>query len=671
MTRQEAEYKLKQLFKFDHFHDNQWNVIDKVLRGQRVLLIEKTGFGKSLCYQFPATQFSGTTVIFSPLIALMRDQVQKLQALGINAKCINSNQSTEENSQIIEDAKNNHVKILYIAPERMENAEWLQTARQMKISMVVIDEAHCISVWGHDFRPAFRRIINLVNLLPLNFPVLATTATATKRVEEDIVTQIGKNITSIRGNLIRPNLKLLLIKVKSEDEKMIWLGQNVPKINGTGIIYTGTQVNTEVYSKWLEFLKINSTSYNAGLDAESRISIEKGLINNDYKCVVSTNALGMGIDKPDLRFIIHTQIPVSPIHYYQEIGRAGRDGQSSFIILFYNPEIDLDLPKAFIENGKPSIDKYQRVINALKQERLGQHQLIKRVNLKQPQVNVIKADLIEQGIINEVLEGNSKKYELKFNAPALDTSKFEALRNAKIKDFEQMLAYVNTEGCRMKFLCDFLGDNMIEICSACDNDQKKKYGVSISEEWTEKLDSFRSEYFPVLEVEGARTRLVNGVAASHYGVSNVGQALKRSKYENGGDFPDFLLKLTLKAFRKRFGQEVFDIVLYVPPTTSGDLVKNFAEKVARVLKFPLSHGLIKVRQTESQKIFQSGLGKKDNVTNAFDYTERSELAGKSILLIDDIYDSGATVKEIGRILSTFGAVKIAPLVIAKTVGSDT
>lgn len=280
MTRQEAENKLKQLFKFDHFHDTQWNVIDKVLKGQRVLLIEKTGFGKSLCYQFPATQFDGTTVIFSPLIALMRDQVQKLQALGINARCINSNQTAEENSQIIEDAKNNRVKIIYIAPERMENAEWLQTARQMKIAMVVIDEAHCISVWGHDFRPAFRRITNLVNLLPLNFPVLATTATATKRVEADIVTQIGKNITSVRGNLIRPNLKLLLIRVKSEDEKMIWLGQNLPKINGTGIVYTGTQVNTEIYSKWLEFLKINSTSYNAGLDAESRISIEQGLINN-------------------------------------------------------------------------------------------------------------------------------------------------------------------------------------------------------------------------------------------------------------------------------------------------------------------------------------------------------------------------------------------------------
>lgn len=671
MTRQEAESKLKKLFKFNSFHDTQWKVIEQVLQGRRVLLIEKTGFGKSLCYQFPATQFVGTTVIFSPLIALMRDQVQKLQSLGINAKCINSNQSEEENSQIIDDAKNNRIKILYIAPERMENAEWLQTARQMKISMVVVDEAHCISVWGHDFRPSFRRIINLVNLLPLTFPVLATTATATKRVEDDIVSQIGKHITSIRGNLIRPNLKLLVIRVNSEDEKMIWLGQNISKINGNGIIYTGTQVNTEVYSKWLEFLKINSMAYNAGLDAESRKIIEQGLINDEYKCVVSTNALGMGIDKPNIRFIIHTQIPVSPIHYYQEIGRAGRDGQPSFVILFFNPETDLDLPKSFIENGKPSIDKYQKVINTLKQDRLGLHQLVKRVNLKQTQVNVIKADLIEQGIINEVLEGKSKKYELRFNAPQLDASKFETLRNAKLKDFEQMQTYINTEGCRMKFLCDFLGDNMPNRCGVCDIDQNKKYGVTASNEWLEKIEQFRSEYFPTLEVEGARTKLVNGVAASHYGVSNVGQALKRSKYEGGGDFPDFLLKLTLKAFRKHFGQEKFDIVLYVPPTSSGNLVKNFAEKVAKVLQFPVSHGLIKVRTTEPQKVFQSGLGKKDNVTDAFDFQPRNEIAGKSVLLIDDIFDSGATIKEIGRILTTFGAEKIAPLVIAKTVGSDT
>ena len=191
MTQQEAEIILQRTFNLSHFYDEQWITIEKILKGERVLLIEKTGFGKSLCFQFTAILFKGTTVIFSPLIALMRDQVKKLNSLGISAKCVNSEQIPEENSQIISDAKAGEVKILYIAPERQENSEWIEATRQMNLSMVVVDEAHCISVWGHDFRPAFRRIINLVNLLPKGLPVLATTATATKRVETDIAQQMG------------------------------------------------------------------------------------------------------------------------------------------------------------------------------------------------------------------------------------------------------------------------------------------------------------------------------------------------------------------------------------------------------------------------------------------------------------------------------------------------
>ncbi len=186
MTRQEAESVLQRTFKLPKFYDEQWLTIDKLLKGEKVLLIEKTGFGKSLCFQFPATIFNGTTVIFSPLIALMRDQVKKLASLGISAKCINSEQTPEENTQIINEAKQGNIKILYIAPERQENNEWIEATQQMNLSMVVVDEAHCISVWGHDFRPAFKRIIHLVKLLPKGLPVLATTATATKRVENDI-----------------------------------------------------------------------------------------------------------------------------------------------------------------------------------------------------------------------------------------------------------------------------------------------------------------------------------------------------------------------------------------------------------------------------------------------------------------------------------------------------
>jgi len=599
----------------------------------------------------------------------MRDQVKKLNSLGIAAKCVNSEQTQEENSQIISDAKTGKIKILYIAPERQENSEWIEATRQMNLSMVVVDEAHCISVWGHDFRPAFKRIINLVNLLPKGLPVLATTATATKKVEADIAEQMGSNLTIIRGNLMRDNFKLFVVKVNSEDEKLIWLGKYLEKIPGSGILYTGTRVDTEIYSKWFEFLKIPSVGYNAGLDPDSRIAVENGLMNNQWKCVISTNALGMGIDKPDIRFIIHTQIPQSPVHYYQEIGRAGRDGLPANVILFYNPE-DKQLPEAFIEGGRPAISKYEKVIDAVKNEMLGEKDLMRRTNLKKTQIRVIKADLIEQKIIREVTFGKSKKLEYITGAPLLNTKVFEELRAIKTNDLEKMIEYVETPQSRMKFLCDYLGDTSNHTFSNCDNTGLKKITVSISPEWNQKLQEYREDYFPELEVELRGTNLVNGIAASYYGASNVGAALHRSKYENGGDFPDFLLRLVLKAYRKKFGQEKFDLILYVPPTKSGDLVKNFALKISQVLKFPISHNLIKIRQTKEQKIFENGYLKHDNVSGAFSYSAPDEINGKNILLVDDIFDSGATVKEIGKYLSNLGAVKIAPLVIARTVGGD-
>ena len=736
MTRSEAEIKLKRIFGLDHFYDEQWRSIERILRGERILMIERTGFGKSLCYQFPATQFDGITVVFSPLIALMRDQVRSLCERGIPAAYINSEQSYEENQNSIQRALNGEIKILYIAPERQENEEWVEATRQLKLSMVVVDEAHTISTWGHDFRPSFRRIINLVQLLPQSLPVLATTATATKKVQYDIEQQIGGRLTTIRGNLIRPNFQLQVVKVQSEDEKMIWLAENLNSINGTGLIYTGTRIDTEVYANWLRFVGINATDYNAGFDADTRKSIEQGLMQNKWKCIVSTNALGMGIDKSDIRFVIHTQMPASPIHYYQEIGRAGRDGKPTRIILFYNEkkengnEVATDslLPLSFVEGSRPTTKKYQKVISLLQEEPLSEREVLKKANLKTNQLRVIKADLIDQGIIKEVLYGKIKKYEYQYNAPALNTDSFEALREAKLKDLHAMEEYIYTDMPRMKYLCSFLDSDETVEYSNCDNTNLERITVSVTPEWMTKLEDFRETYFPCLELSswtirkggfrlryiapdkvqvektvkndmgevierpiieysnninlleynqeereiieehlGKASRLVDGYAASYYGVSNVGAAIHRSKYENGGDFPDFLLKKTLSVFGKKFRGIHFDLVLYLPPTNSGDLVKNFATKFARVIGVPISHELIKVRITQEQKMFQNSYSKQENVCGAFDIDE-DIVKDKYIVLLDDIYDSGSTLKEVGKLLTQKGAKCIVPIVIAKTVG---
>jgi len=669
MNRQEAEVVLRNRFQLSRFYDEQWTTIERLLLGERVLLIEKTGFGKSLCFQFPAILFKGITVVFSPLIALMRDQAKKLSSLGIPAKCINSEQTHEENSNIITEAKEGKVKILYIAPERQENGEWLEATRDLNLSMVVVDEAHCISVWGHDFRPAFKRIINLVQLLPKGLPVLATTATATPRVQSDIEKQMGGNLSVIRGNLMRESFRLFVIKVESEDEKLIWLGKNLDKLPGTGLLYTGTRMDTEIYSKWLEHLHISSIGYNAGLDTESRIAIENGLMNNDWKCVISTNALGMGIDKPDIRFIIHTQIPQSPIHYYQEIGRAGRDGVPAYIILFYHPD-DKRLPEVFIEGGRPAISKYGKVIRAIKSELLCEKDLLRKTNLKQNQFRVIKADLVEQKIVREVSFGKCKKFEYITGAPDLNTALFDELRACKTRELEKMLGYIDTTESRMKYLCAYLGDESKMSFNNCDNTGQKKIKVIVTPEWTERLKEFRENYFPEIHAETRGTYLVNGIAASFYGFSNIGAAIHRSKYEGAGDFPDFLVRQILKAYRKKFGEQQFDLLLYVPPTVSGDLVKNFSEKIARTLKIPVSHKLKKQRLTSEQKVFENHYLKHDNVADAFCYESPEEIENKNILLIDDIFDSGATIKEIGKCLTKLGVASIAPLVIARTVGGD-
>src|SRR5579872_358688 len=284
------------------FYPGQREIIEQLLQGKRVLAIQRTGWGKSLCYQLTSFYYPHLTIVFSPLKALMRDQCQHCNTLyGISSAIISSENTPEENVALLEQAIAGRFKILFIAPERLDNADWQVAVRKMRISMIVIDEAHCISTWGHDFRPSYRRIARLLDAIPYNTPVLALTATTNQRVEYDIMQQIGTAIV-LRGTMQRPNLYLNVVQLPCDEDKLSYLGEILPHVPGNGIIYTATKHDAEMVAGFLQQQGIAAEYYHSGRDEEQRRDIEAKLMQNHYKVVCSTNALGMGIDKPDIRF---------------------------------------------------------------------------------------------------------------------------------------------------------------------------------------------------------------------------------------------------------------------------------------------------------------------------------------------------------------------------------
>ncbi len=634
-VREIEENKLRKIFGINRFYDKQWKTICELYKGKKVLLIEKTGFGKSLCFEYLATQFKGITVVFSPLIGLMRNQLNYLKSLGIKAESINSEQTYQFNMDTISKIKNNKLKIVFIAPERIGNIDWMNEVKNFNISFIVIDEVHCISIWGYDFRPDYRKIVKMIEFLPENIPVLATTATVNKMIKKDIIKQIKGKHVIIKGNLSRENFYLNVVKVKDEYAKMAWLPDFINKQDGTGIVFTGTRFNTKLYSDWLNFLGFSTTRYNSALIPELRKKIEDGFIENKWKCIVSTNALGIGFDKNDIRFIVHTQIPQSIVHYYQEIGRAGRDGKSANIVLLFNPD-DIGLPEFFINIAHPDIKFYDRVIEEIVRHPASLVELLERTNLTETQVRIILSDLIDQNVILEKITDSIKIYYYNSDADFFSVKHIYKLIKYRWKELKQMINYVHTSMCRMNYLCNFFGDYHFKKCGICDNDLKIKHNSFFDDYWKEKIQLFFESNFPELEVSSDSSNLINGIAGSYYGFRDIGKIISNCKYRDGGDFPARLVDLTLKAFNSKFNSSDFDFILYVPPSISGDLVKNFAQKFSNAVGIPVSHNLKlkKSGSTKPQKKLKSIYLKSKNVKDRFYLENQSEIPGLSILLID-------------------------------------
>jgi len=491
-TRAFHQNFLKETFGFNEFHDNQWRVIEELLNQKRVLIIEKTGFGKSLCYQYPAEFFykeaRSITIVFSPLLSLIRDQVNSLKAKGIKAECVIGEQSFEDNLEILKKAAQGEVSTLFISPERLNSNLWLNYLNRIKLSLVVIDEAHCISQWGHDFRPSYRRILNLINSLPSDFPILALTATATGKIIDDIKTQLGDNLKIIKGSLNRKNLQLHSIPCKNLDEKLYWILRIIKNLEGSGLIYCARKTDTVLVSNWLNYNGVNSCYYHGGLEKEQRQIIEQEFFENKYKAIASTNALGMGVDKKDIRFIIHLQLSENLMSYYQEIGRAGRDGKMSQAILLYNSK-DKDLAKFFIDHARPKCEKYRFAIKKMAKKPYTQSDLAHELALDESEINTLLNDLLDQNIVSK----EDKLYSTVPNAPKLDEDYFIFQAQQKLKELDKMTNYALTLDCRMKYLCNYFEDE-IAPCNLCDNCKKFKFKIKNFEETKEKLDKFYKKY---------------------------------------------------------------------------------------------------------------------------------------------------------------------------------
>jgi len=381
-TIDDALISLRQHFGFDHFRAGQSEVISAILQGQNAVVVMPTGSGKSLCYQLPALMLEGATLVVSPLIALMKDQVDALQARNLPATFINSSIDAGEQRARIDGLGRGRFKLVYVAPERFRSARFLEALQQVRISLFAVDEAHCISTWGHDFRPDYLRLKVAIQALK-GVQTLALTATATPYVRSDIIQQLGleRPPTFVSG-FDRPNLSIEVIHTERERQKIAHIKRLARTHEGSGIIYTATRKAVEQVAVKLQEHGLGVVAYHAGLGDAARVRAQEEFMSGRAQMIVATNAFGMGIDKPDIRFVAHYQMPGSIEAYYQEIGRAGRDGLPSTCLLLFN-YADKNTHDFFIEGSYPDLSTIRSVYDALvstgmKTIELTTHEIAKR-----------------------------------------------------------------------------------------------------------------------------------------------------------------------------------------------------------------------------------------------------------------------------------------------------
>ncbi len=661
------------------FREDQEPAIQHVVEGRgRLLLVQKTGWGKSFVYFIVAKLLRdagmGPALLVSPLLALMRNQIDAANRMGLRAATINSD-NQDDWSEIENNIRRNDVDILLISPERLSNDRFrAQVLNRVtaKIALLVIDEAHCISDWGHDFRPHYRLLERIARTLPPNLRLLATTATANNRVMADLSSVLGPDLAVRRGDLYRPSLALQTIRLPGQAQRMAWLAEHVPSLPGHGIIYTLTVRDAEQVAAWLRARGLNVEAY-TGETGEGRVELENALLENRVKALVATTALGMGFDKPDLGFVIHYQTPGSVVAYYQQVGRAGRALDAAYGILLSGVE-ETEIIDYFIETAFPTRSEAQQVLAALEDGRdgLSVPEVMCVVNLSKGRIDKT-IDLLSLESPAPIVKVGTK---WRLTATTLSEAfweRAERLTALRRSEQAQMQEYVRLTSGHMDFLvCALDGDPracsplLPPWCNTADETLERE-AITFLRRTSVPIEvrkMWPAGGMPQFRVKGAiavEHRAQPGRALCAWGDAGWGQTVKRGKHGDG--FGDELVEACVGMINEWRPQPMPAWVTCIPSRRHPDLVPGFGKRLAEALNLPFQMVLERTDDRPAQKTMANSVQQARNIDGSLAICVERVPRGP-VLLVDDMVDSGWTLTIATWLLRSSGSGEVFPMTLA-------
>jgi ATP-dependent DNA helicase RecQ len=682
VTKAEAESVLKASLGDDaSFRPHQWEAIDSLVNEQgRLLLVQRTGWGKSTVY-FTATRLlrdagAGPTLIISPLLALMRNQVADASdELGLRAATINSG-NTDEWDAIQDAAIAGDVDLLLISPERLADARFRRDVLDKlaaDLGLVVIDEAHCISNWGHDFRPDYRRIKGVLEDFPDDLPIAATTATANDRVVEDITSQLP-DLNPLKGDLVRESLRIQTLEISSRIERLAWIDEYLDDTSRSGIIYCLTIDSAETVAEVLASRGHTVLPYHGSMDRDDRRDREDALHDNDVDALVATSALGMGFNKPDLGWVIHYQRPPNLIRYYQEIGRAGRALDEAPAFLFSGPEDD-EIAEYFIDKAFPTPEEFDLVLSTLRDsdDSLYKYELLQQADLSwQAASSCLNILEVEAAIVKEengfVLTGNDWQY---------DHDRVTAVTDHRRAELERIKEFVETDNCLTRFIDSELDGQLTEDCGQCANCAGPIRPPRVSDESNveELLEVYHQHSWQEIKPryymhheDGGRSKIPDDVkpepgrALTVYGAPGWGRTVSEDR-EGNGLFRGELVDAAASFIRDWNPSPAPEWVTAIPSQSHPGMVEGLGEQLAERLALPF-HAVVSVTDTKQRQAkLKNSYQKCWNVSDAFEIS--TEVPDGPVLLMDDIVGSRWTLTEVSIELRTAGSGVVHPFALAE------